>query len=119
LIAKWVCHMLGVGLKVRPLGAVEDAGWRWHLGLDNTATTLLDKLYRGEGLEPQEHRSLLLLLRADFAELTDQLAEVAGKPVYLGLAMDAGQRLLFKPQNLLLNLPLARPLDRDEGAHVH
>ena len=25
----------------------------------------------------------------------------------------------LKPQNLLLNLPLARPLDRDEGAHVH
>ena len=33
--------------------------------------------------------------------------------------MDDEQRLLFKPQNLLLNLPLARPLDRDEGAHVH
>jgi hypothetical protein len=33
--------------------------------------------------------------------------------------MDANQRLVFKPQNLLLNLPLARPLDRDEGAHVH
>ena len=119
LIGKWVRHMLGVGLKVRPLGSVEDAQWRWHLGLDAQATTLLDKLYRGEGLEPQEHRRLLLLLRADFEDLPDQLDEVAGKPVYLGLAMDEEQRLLFKPQNLLLNLPLARPLDRDEGAHVH
>jgi len=119
LIAKWVRHMLGIGLKVRPLGAVEDAQWRWHLGLDSTSTTLLDKLYRGEGLEPQEHSRLLLLLRADFGELTDQLDAVAGKPVYMGLAMDAGQRLVFKPQNLLLNLPLARPLDRDEGAYVH
>ena len=119
LLGKWVRHMLGVGLKVRPLGSVEDAQWRWHLGLDASATTLLDKLYRGEGLEPQEHRRLLLLLRADFDDLRDQLEEVAGKPVYLGLAMDEEQRLLFKPQNLLLNLPLARPLDRDEGAHVH
>jgi len=119
LIGKWVRHMLGVGLKVRPLGSVEDAQWRWHLGLDAQATTLLDKLYRGEGLEPQEHRRLLLLLRADFDDLPDQLDEVAGKPVYVGLAMDEDQRLLFKPQNLLLNLPLARPLDRDEGAHVH
>lgn len=119
LLVRWVRHMLGIELKVRPLGAVEDAQWRWHLGLDGTATALLDKLYRGEGLEPQEHRSLLLLLRADFVDLHDQLDEVAGKPVYLGLAMDGEQRLVFKPQNLLLNLPLARPLDRDEGAHVH
>jgi hypothetical protein len=119
LLGKWVRHMLGVGLKVKPLGSVEDAQWRWHLGLDASATMLLDKLYRGVGLEPQEHRRLLLLLRADFDDLRDQLEEVAGKPVYLGLAMDEEQRLLFKPQNLLLNLPLARPLDRDEGAHVH
>jgi hypothetical protein len=35
------------------------------------------------------------------------LAEVAGKPVYLGLAMTAAQTLRLKPQNLLLNLPLA------------
>jgi hypothetical protein len=119
LVATWVRHMLGVVLKVRPLGSVEDAQWRWHVGLDASATGLLDKLYRGEGLEPGEHRRLLLLMRADFADLPDQLAEVAGKPVYLGLAMDADQRLVFKPQNLLLNLPLARPLDRDEGAYVH
>ena len=111
--------MLGIGLKVRPLGSVEDAQWRWHVGLDSSASSLLDKLYRGEGLEPGEHRRLLLLMRADFSDLPDQLAEVAGKPVYLGLAMDSDQRLSFKPQNLLLNLPIARPLDRDEGAYVH
>ena len=58
-------------------------------------------------------------MRADFVDLRDQLDDVAGKPVYLGLAMDDEQRLLFKPQNLLLNLPLARPLDRNEGGHVH
>jgi hypothetical protein len=98
---------------------VDDNRWRWHVGLDSTATALLDKLYRGEGLEPQEHRSLLLLLRAEFNDPADQLPDVGGKPVYLGLAMDANQRLILKPQNLLLNLPLARPLDRDEGAHVH
>lgn len=119
LVSRWVRHMLGVGLKVRPLGAVEDDRWRWHVGLDRSATELLDKLWRGEGLDPGEHRRLLLLLRADFDDLNDQLDTVAGKPVYLGLAMDEAQRLMLKPQNLLLNLPLARPLDRDEGAHVH
>ena len=34
--------------------------------------------------------------------------EVAGKPVYLAMAMDEANRLSLKPQNLLLNLPLAR-----------
>jgi hypothetical protein len=32
--------------------------------------------------------------------------DVRGKPVYLGLAMDAQGRLKLKPQNLVLNLPL-------------
>jgi hypothetical protein len=32
---------------------------------------------------------------------------VQGKPVYLGLAMNEQGLLKFKPQNLLLNLPLA------------
>jgi hypothetical protein len=33
---------------------------------------------------------------------------IAGRPVYLAMAMDVQQRLKLKPQNLLLNLPLAR-----------
>jgi hypothetical protein len=34
-------------------------------------------------------------------------ADLAGRPVYLGLAITAAQTLKLKPQNLLLNLPLA------------
>jgi hypothetical protein len=65
-------------------------------------------LWRDEGLTPDEHRRLLLLMRLDFERLQDQDAEVAGKPVYLALAMDADGALRMKPQNLLFNLPLAR-----------
>ena len=32
-----------------------------------------------------------------------------GRPVYLAMTMVREQRLRLKPQNLLLNLPLARP----------
>ena len=35
--------------------------------------------------------------------------DVAGKPDYLGLAMNEDGLLRLKPQNLLLNLPLATP----------
>ena len=34
-------------------------------------------------------------------------ADVQGKPVYLGLAMNEQGLLKLKPQNLLLNLPVA------------
>jgi hypothetical protein len=34
-------------------------------------------------------------------------AAVAGKPVYLGLAMDDEGVVRMKPQNLIVNLPLA------------
>ncbi len=36
------------------------------------------------------------------------LPRVRGRPVYLGLAMSPAGRLKLKPQNLLVNLPLAR-----------
>jgi hypothetical protein len=34
------------------------------------------------------------------------LPRVAGRPVYLALAMDAAKRLRMKPQNLVAGLPL-------------
>jgi hypothetical protein len=45
--------------------------------------------------------------RLSFADPAQMQAELAGKPVYLGLAMNAQGLLRLKPQNLLLNLPLA------------
>jgi hypothetical protein len=35
-------------------------------------------------------------------------ADIAGKPVYMALSMDENAVVRMKPQNLLLNLPLAR-----------
>ena len=50
---------------------------------------------------------LLSLFRLEFKDPNQMAAEVRGKPVYLALCMTAGQRLRLKPQNLLVNLPLA------------
>jgi len=52
---------------------------------------------------------LLCLFELTFAQPGDMRAAIAGRPVYLAMAMDADGRLKLKPQNLLLNLPLARP----------
>jgi hypothetical protein len=108
LVARWVGHLLGKPVRVRSLAEIDDSRWRWHVGLDAQASKLLDKLWRDEGLTPDEHRRLLLLMRLDFDRLEDQDPAVAGKPVYLALAMDEEGVLRMKPQNLLFNLPLAR-----------
>ena len=44
----------------------------------------------------------------EFANPADMRPAIAGRPVYLAMAMDGERRLKLKPQNLLLNLPLAR-----------
>jgi hypothetical protein len=108
LLCRWIGHLIGVGVKVRPLTAVDDDRWRWHVGLDAQSSVLLDKLYRGDGLTPEEHSRILLLLRLDFDQISMQQSDVAGKPVYLAIAMDSDGVLRMKPQNLLFNLPLAK-----------
>ena len=50
---------------------------------------------------------LVSLFRLDFADPREMRADVAGRPVYLGLMMNTERVLRIKPQNLLLNLPLA------------
>jgi hypothetical protein len=106
LIRRWVGHMLGVAVKVTVLNQIEDQRWRWHIGLDQEASKLLDKLYKGDGLEVAENARIALLLRLDFENIVDQKDDVAGKPVYMALAATEDGLLRMKPQNLLMNLPL-------------
>lgn len=106
----WVEQMCGVPVRIRPVESIDDAHWRWHVGLDAQASGLLDALYDGSGLDAGAHRRLLLLMRLEFVRLADMREEVAGKPVHLALAMDEQGMVRMKPQNLLLNLPLARPV---------
>ncbi|MFP5405967.1 MAG: DUF6352 family protein, partial [Gammaproteobacteria bacterium] len=106
LLRRWTGHMLGIPVTVRTLSEIEDPRWRWHAGLDAEASRLLDTLWRDGAVTPAEHRRLLLLMRLDFERLEDQATEVAGKPVYLALAMNEEGVLRMKPQNLLFNLPV-------------
>ncbi len=108
LLSRWIGHMIGVHVRVRTLASVDDARWSWHVGLDPQASALLDKLYAGETLTPEEHRRVLLLMRLDFERIEEQDPSVAGKPVYMAIACDDERVLRFKPQNLLFNLPIAR-----------
>jgi hypothetical protein len=106
VLEKWVAHFLGVQVRITPEQKIDDANWRWHAGLDVESTALLNDLYQDRPVESARLRRLLSLFRLTFANPLEMRADVAGKPVYLGLAMNADKVVKLKPQNLLLNLPL-------------
>ena len=107
VLERWIAHFLDVATTIRPLQRIDDPAWRWHVGLDAEATALLNDLYRGDAPDADRLQRLIGLFRLDFADPLEMRADVAGKPVYLGLAMNAEQTLKLKPQNLL-DQPAAR-----------
>ena len=107
ILERWIAHFLAVDVTIVPQRAVADDHWRWHVGLDAEASGILNDLYEGSEVEAARLARLLCLFRLDFIEAADMRAEVSGYPVYLAMAMDQTGRLTIKPQNLLLNLPLA------------
>jgi hypothetical protein len=107
VIARWVRHLVGVDVSVEPLRQVQDSQWAWHVGLDAQATAILNDLWRGNEVDSGRMRQLLALFRLEFADPSLMRRDVAGKPVYLALAMDEANVVRMKPQNLLINLPLA------------
>lgn len=109
VLERWVRHFHAVTVQIEPLRAIDDPHWSWHVGLDAEATRLLNDLYERVPVDDARRERLLCLFQLEFADARDVRAGLAGRPVYLGMAMDAGSRLRLKPQNLLVNLPLARP----------
>jgi hypothetical protein len=107
VMEKWILHFFGVTVSIKPLRAVEDRGWAWHVGLDSESTAMLNGLWRGEEIEPGTLRRMLALFRLDFEDPAAMRADVAGRPIYMALSMDENGVVRMKPQNLLLNLPLA------------
>jgi hypothetical protein len=107
VLEAWTRHMSGVEVNIQPVESIQDEKWVWHVGLDSEATGILNDLYHGKFLEAERQSRILALFRLRFAESGQMLAKVAGKPVYLGAAMTSAGHLRLKPQNLLVNLPLA------------
>jgi hypothetical protein len=107
VLERWTAHMAGIEVAIEPVARVEDARWSWHAGLDVDSTALLDALYRGEKVAAENLERLALLFVLRFRDESAMLPGVRGKPVYLGLACRPDRTLRMKPQNLLVNLPLA------------
>jgi Family of unknown function (DUF6352) len=108
VLEKWIGHFLAVAVSIRQERAVDDEHWVWHVGLDAEASSLLNDLYNRVEVDDARLARLLCLFRLEFSAPSDMRPAIAGRPVYLAMAMDHAQLLKLKPQNLLLNLPLAR-----------
>jgi hypothetical protein len=110
VLEKWLAHLLGLQVTITPLRRIDDPAWRWHVGLDVESMALLNDLYEDRPVDADRMQRLISLFRLGFENAAEMRDDVAGKPVYLGLAMAADGSLRLKPQNLLLNLPLARSM---------
>jgi hypothetical protein len=108
VLERWIAHFLAVDVTIQPRREIEDARWIWHVGLDAEASTVLNDLYNRLEVADERMERLLCLFELTFASASDMLPSIAGRSVYLAMAMDRDHRLKLKPQNLLLNLPLAR-----------
>lgn len=107
VLERWVAHLLGVQVRIEPAHQITDSAWRWHVGLDVESTAILNDLYEDRAVDADRMQRLLSLFTLTFANPAEMRADVAGKPVYLGLATTADGVVRIKPQNLLLNLPFA------------
>jgi hypothetical protein len=114
VLERWVARVAGARCTIRAVPRVDDERWRWHLGLDVDSSAILDALYRGEAVPPADLERLLLLFRLEIAPDEVVAPGMEGRPVYVGLGCRPDRSLRMKPQNLLVNLPLAAPA-RPEG----
>jgi hypothetical protein len=105
VIGRWIGHFFGTPVRVHALQSVQDQRWSWHVGLDATASTILNALYEGRDVGEDALNRMIALFRVEFLDPSHIIETMQGKPVYLGLAMDDDNLVKLKPQNLLVNLP--------------
>ena len=103
----WIAHFLKLDVAIRPIRRIEEPRWAWHVGLDAESTAILNELWAGSEVEQGRMQRLLALFELRFEDPQSMRRDLAGRSVYLALSADAEGAVRMKPQNLLLNLPLA------------
>jgi hypothetical protein len=104
---RWVRHLLMSDVTISPMQEISDENWAWHTGLDTESSVLLNDLYDDRDVDNNRMARLVSLFKLEFRDASVLRSHMAGRPIYMGVAMDESGRLRFKPQNLLSNMPLA------------
>ncbi|HTP62101.1 MAG TPA: DUF6352 family protein [Burkholderiales bacterium] len=107
VLERWMAHFHGVRTSVKPVREIPEKDWAWHVGLDAEASAVLNEVYNGADLDEERLKRVVGLFRMDFPDRSVLRADFPGTAVYLGLAVTPEGTLRMKPQNLLVNLPLA------------
>jgi hypothetical protein len=110
VLEHWMTHFHGVGTVVTPVREIPEKDWAWHVGLDAEATAILNDVYGGANVDEDRLKRIIGLVRMEFRDRNVLRADFPGNAVYLGLAITPEGTLRMKPQNLLVNLPLAARL---------
>jgi hypothetical protein len=105
-IEAWLGHLLNLETRVEPVSEVEDRDWRWFVGLDAEATRIGNAVWNGEALSDEARSRLLALFKLHIPDAARVDDRVAGRPIYLLLASTPARRVVVKPQNLIVGLPL-------------
>ena len=108
VLERWIAHFHGVETRVEPVREIPDEEWVWHVGLDAEATATLNDIYNGADVQEERLKRVVGIFRLEFSDPGAARPELQGAPVYFALAMTPQSILRMKPQNLLMNLPLAR-----------
>jgi hypothetical protein len=108
VIEAWLLHLLRLDVRIEPRPKLEDRDWRWHIGLDQEGTRILNALYEGSTVPLADMERIVALFRMHITDDRLVVDRVKRRPIYLGLAMTAANKVRMKPQNLLTNLPLIR-----------
>lgn len=92
VLEKWVKHFLAVEVTIAHRREIDDKQWVWHVGLDATASGVLNDLYNNETVDEARMSRLLCLFELRFANAADMRPNIAGRSVYLAMAMDSEDR---------------------------
>lgn len=108
VLEMWIAHFFATPVLIKPVRSIDNARLKWYCGLDRDATAMFNDLYNGTQLDYERSRRILALMELNFIEPSSVRADVRGMPVYLALTMDENDEVRLKPQNLLINLPMAQ-----------
>jgi Family of unknown function (DUF6352) len=108
VIAAWIFHMLSIEVDIEPLTEIHDVNLTWYVGLDTEATRIADALWNGDELDESAKARVIGLFRLTFRDPGVVTEQLRGEPIYLLLAMTPDRVLRFRPQNLIVGLPVRR-----------
>ncbi|MFM9973681.1 MAG: DUF6352 family protein [Beijerinckiaceae bacterium] len=107
VMERWIGHLTGLVVKIRPMPEIHDKNWVWFIGLDQEGTRLGNQLWKGKDIAEADRARVVALYEMTLADEARLLPSVGKSPIYLILAMGEDRIIRMKPQNLIAGLPLA------------